>query len=221
MQRLLHEFHQRKAANAVLEKVGQHARPEALAPPREPPEHAAVKGDDNDLGCPLVCVRRPERDPLQNDARGGIASPAGELVLEISAEDRLLADCGGERQQQEDGVFQNSMRKQVFEGFGVAGFHQVPEDEPKGAEQDVGDKKIHGCDSQIDSNGAQGGPEAAGERLERGRMPARADGDDAEDEPLANHGNGVAHQPMVDVTGGIAAAEEGECGQRRKKQEDD
>src|ERR1700722_17629150 len=103
--------------------MGQDARPETLAPPCEPAEHAAKRGDDDHPGRPLVSVRRSERDALQNDARGGIASPAGELALEISAEDRLLADCGGERYEQEDGIFQNGVWKRVFEGFGNAGLH--------------------------------------------------------------------------------------------------
>ena len=90
------EFCQQQAPDGVLEEVGHHAGAKALAPQGERAEHAAIDGDDDHHTCALIGMRRAEENALQKEAGGGACSPCGELASQVTAEDGLLADAGGE-----------------------------------------------------------------------------------------------------------------------------
>src|SRR5580700_11722064 len=100
--------------------MGYHARAQAFAPNGEQSEQRP-KARDSQAGCDaLITVRNPEKYRLQNQRTPPSACECLKLLLEITTEDKLLAESGADRDANPKQDFQRSLWQISLDGSGGA-----------------------------------------------------------------------------------------------------
>ena len=153
----------------------------------------------------------------RGSAGGGACSPCGELASQVTAEDGLLADAGGERQKEKERALQRPLGKKTVEKPLRCRTHDAGEKLAQAREDEVSRNQVSDGEAEVAQDGAPVGRDAPSQGAERSAAPAAAEGDESDDEPLEGDGDRVAGNAVAGVDG---APHHGERGHGEQKQKD-